>query len=77
MPSRMLERVILRGYKSFQPLDLSLEPVNVLIGANGSGKSNFISLFKFLNRMMEESLQIHVAQSGGVDQNSLLRAQDN
>lgn len=68
MPPRMLERVILKGYKSFQELDLSLEPVNVLIGANGSGKSNFISLFKFLNRVVEESLQVHVAQSGGVDQ---------
>lgn len=68
MPPRMLERVILKGYKSFRELDLSLEPVNVLIGANGSGKSNFISLFKFLNRVVEESLQVHVAQSGGVDQ---------
>lgn len=68
MPQQMLERVILKGYKSFQSLDLSLEPVNVLIGANGSGKSNFISLFTFLHRIMEESLQVHVAQSGGVDQ---------
>ncbi len=68
MPSRMLERVVLKGYKSFSHLDLSLEPVNVLIGANGSGKSNFISLFKLLYRMIEESLQIHVAQSGGAEQ---------
>lgn len=68
MPSRMLERVVLKGYKSFNRLDLSLEPVNVLIGANGSGKSNFISLFKLLYRMMEESLQVHVAQSGSADQ---------
>ncbi|MCS7159189.1 MAG: AAA family ATPase, partial [Gemmatales bacterium] len=47
---------------------LTLGPVNVLIGANGSGKSNLISLFKMLNRMMNEELQLHVAQSGGPDQ---------
>jgi len=64
----MLERIQLKGYKSFRELDLSLEPINVLIGANGSGKSNFIGLFKMLNRMMEESLQVYVAQSGGADQ---------
>jgi len=68
MPPRMLERSALKGYKSFREIDLSLKPVNVLIGANGSGKSNFISLFKLLNRLMEESLQVHVAQSGGADQ---------
>ena len=64
----MLERSVLKGYKSFREIDLSLKPVNVLIGANGSGKSNFISLFKLLNRLVEESLQVHVAQSGGADQ---------
>jgi predicted ATPase len=64
----MLERIFLKGYKSFRELDLTLAPINVLIGANGSGKSNLISLFKMLNRMMDEQLQIYVAQSGGADQ---------
>lgn len=68
MPDRMLERLILTGYKSFRELDLTLGPVNVLIGANGAGKSNFISLFRMLSRMMSEDLQVHVAQAGGPDQ---------
>lgn len=68
MPDRMLQRIQLKGYKSFREVDLSLGPVNVLIGANGSGKSNFISLFKMLNRMMNEELQVYVAQAGGADQ---------
>ncbi len=64
----MLERINLKGYKSFRELDLALGSINLLIGANGSGKSNFISLFTMLNRMMNEELQIYVAQAGGADQ---------
>ncbi len=64
----MLERLKIRGYKSFKEVDISLNPVNVLIGANGSGKSNFIGLFKMFRRMMNEELQIYVAQAGGADQ---------
>lgn len=68
MPNRMLESISIQGYKSFREINLSLEPVNVLIGANGSGKSNFIGLFKMLNRMMKEELQLYVAEAGGADQ---------
>jgi predicted ATPase len=68
MSDLLLERINLKGYKSFRELDLVLGPVNVLIGANGSGKSNFIGLFKMLNRMMNEELQVYVAQAGGADQ---------
>jgi len=68
MPSLMLERVVVQGYKSFRELDLPLERINVLIGANGSGKSNFISLFQMMNRLVNQGLQTYVAQSGGADQ---------
>jgi predicted ATPase len=44
-----------------------LRALNVLIGANGSGKTNFISLFKLLNQILDENLQLFVAQSGGAD----------
>ncbi|GIV71340.1 MAG: hypothetical protein KatS3mg048_4202 [Caldilinea sp.] len=64
MSDLLLERINLKGYKSFRELDLVLGAVNVLIGANGSGKSNFIGLFKMLNRMMNEELQVYVAQAG-------------
>jgi predicted ATPase len=38
-----------------------------LIGANGSGKTNFISLFTLLRQIVEENLQLYVAQSGGAN----------
>ncbi len=62
-----LDRIRLKGYKSIKDLDLKLKPLNVLIGANGSGKSNFISFFKVLNHLVNENLQNAVARSGGAN----------
>lgn len=45
----MIERIIIENFKSIRKLDLELKPINILIGANGAGKSNFISFFKFAN----------------------------
>lgn len=62
-----IKRVAVRGYKTFRELDLSLENINVLIGANGSGKSNLLQLFTMMNRIAHQGLQLYVAQSGGAD----------
>jgi predicted ATPase len=48
-------------------MDLELSSLNVLIGANGAGKSNFISLFTLLRQIVEENLQLYVGRSGGAD----------
>ena len=63
----MLKTIKIKGYKSIRELNLNLSPINVLIGANGSGKSNFISFFKLLRWMMQSpgQLQFFVGQSGG------------
>ena len=56
------------GYKSIRELrDFALNNLNVLIGANGAGKSNFISLFRLLNEMYEQQLQVYVQKQGGPD----------
>jgi predicted ATPase len=56
------------GYKSIRELkEFSLNSLNVLIGANGAGKSNFINLFRLLNEMYEQQLQVYVQRQGGPD----------
>ena len=62
-----LERIEIEGFKSIRKMALDLRPINVLIGANGAGKSNFISVFTLLQRMTEGRLQQHVAQAGGAE----------
>ena len=60
----MLRRVILNGFKSIKAMDVELRALNILIGANGAGKSNFVSFFKMLNEMMAGRLQQYIGTSG-------------
>ena len=64
---RRLDHIEIEGFKSIRSLRLQLGPVNVLIGQNGAGKSNFISFFRMLNELIEERLQLYVARSGGAN----------
>ncbi|HEX4613971.1 MAG TPA: AAA family ATPase [Urbifossiella sp.] len=59
-----LKRLQLRGFKSIKSMDLEFHAMNVLIGANGAGKSNLVSFFKLLNEMMGGRLQQFIGQSG-------------
>lgn len=65
-----LSRIIIKGFKSIKELDLEMKPINVLIGANGAGKSNFINVFEFLKYGVSEDIEgieSYVAQRGGGD----------
>ena len=60
-----LDRIEVSGFKSIRELKLDLLSLNVLIGANGSGKSNFIELFEVLNNLVAGNFQLYVALAGG------------
>lgn len=62
-----MDYIAIARYKSIKLVKLKLMPINILIGANGSGKSNFLSFFEFLNRLYEQKLTEYVALSGGED----------
>ncbi|MDQ1813088.1 AAA family ATPase [Massilia sp. CCM 9210] len=63
-----LQHIELAGFRSIKQLSLDLAPLNILIGANGAGKSNFVSFFTLMNRLAEKGLQLHVrAQLNGAD----------
>jgi predicted ATPase len=64
----IIRKLSVAGYKSIKALeDFELRSLNVLIGANGAGKSNFISLFRLLNEMYEQQLQLYIQKQGGPD----------
>src|SRR3989304_170804 len=64
-----LKRIEISGYKSIEHSDIEIRRLNVLIGANGAGKSNLISLFKFIYEIRQNRLQEYVLKWGA---NSLL-----
>lgn len=58
----------IQNFKSIRDSgSLFIKPLNILIGSNGAGKSNFISFFKFLNMLFERQLQNHIARKGRAD----------
>ena len=63
----MLNRIKLEGYKSIRSLDLELKNLNILVGSNGAGKSNFIQFFRFMRMLVEQQLQIFVAKQAGAN----------
>ena len=62
-----LESISIKGFKSIRDVEVELRDINVLIGANGSGKSNFIEVLEFLQAINAGNLQRYVARAGGAD----------
>lgn len=62
---RKLNHIKVQGFKSLRDINLQLSNLNVLIGGNGAGKSNFISLFRLLHEMVHGRLNFTVAKAGG------------
>lgn len=62
-----MDSITIKGYKSFKDITVPLRKINILIGSNGAGKSNFLSLFELLGNAYDGFLARSVAQSGGVD----------
>ena len=50
----------LAGWKSIRDAEIEIRPLNVLIGANGAGKSNLVGFFKVVNEMVGGRFQVHV-----------------
>jgi predicted ATPase len=64
---RVLEQLKIKNFKSIRDQTLRLGPLNVFIGGNGSGKSNLIGVFHFLNRVVAGDLQNYTGETGGAD----------
>ena len=67
MPASPISRLVLNGFKSIKNCDINLQNLNVLIGANGAGKSNFISFFHMIKNILDENLQMYISKQGGPD----------
>lgn len=69
MAADRIESVRIRGFRSLADVELSnLRNANVLIGANGSGKSNFIRFFQMLSWMLRSRrLTEFIGLQGGAD----------
>jgi len=67
--SETIKSLSIEGFKSIRKLeDFPLRSLNVLIGANGAGKSNFVGFFRLLREIVEQRLQVALRTTeGGAD----------
>jgi len=62
-----LDRLTIKGFKSIRALiDFELTGLNVLIGSNGAGKSNFIDFFRLLRSVCEDKTDEFIRNGGGI-----------
>jgi predicted ATPase len=62
----MIKRLKIKNFKSFKDIDVELGNLNVIIGANASGKSNFISAIKFLRDIARSGLEKAIDEQKGI-----------
>ena len=59
-------RLQVSGFRRLRALDLPMAPLNVMIGANGVGKSSVLEVLDLLAASAEGSLESTVSQAGGI-----------
>lgn len=65
---RKLDQIGIRGFRSIRNQTLALGPLNVLIGTNGAGKSNFLETFHFVKQVINQNLAHYTLAQGGADE---------
>lgn len=63
-----LDQITLKGFKSIKDLtDFKPAKLNILVGANGAGKSNLVDFFRMLRAMADGGFQKFITNCGGAD----------
>jgi predicted ATPase len=62
-----ITRIKVSNFKSFDELEVELRPLNVVVGGNASGKSNFLEIFRFLQDHAMHGLENAVSLQGGME----------
>ena len=63
----IVKKIKALNFKSFDNLEVELNKFNILIGANASGKSNFIRLFEFIRDIKKFGLENAISMQGGIE----------
>lgn len=68
MSNKFIQSLTIENFKSIKKLTkFELRNINIFIGSNGAGKSNFLSFFNLLRNLIDENLPQYVAKSGKAD----------
>ena len=63
----MIKKIEIENFRSFRKTEIELKGLNVLIGPNGCGKSNFLDIFDIVHRASQKNLSKAIVDRGGFD----------
>lgn len=64
----IISKVEVENFRTFRKSEANLRDFNLLIGANASGKSNFLDIIKFLSDVAESNLEDAISIQGGIQE---------
>src|ERR1700760_4823056 len=72
----MISRLVLKNWRNFRAIDVALSDRVFIVGANASGKSNFLDALRFLREIAKPGggLQSSLSQRGGLSKVRCLSA---
>lgn len=62
-----IKYIHVKNFKSFDDEIINLDKLNIILGANASGKSNLISIFRFITNIIQYGLDDAISLLGGID----------
>lgn len=62
----VISNLKIRNFKSIASADIDFNPLTMLVGANASGKSNLINVFRFISNIANDGIDNAVALQGGM-----------
>lgn len=69
MDTLPINTISIEGWRSIKKVKVTFGNINILLGANGSGKSSFLSAFELLKAIADNNLQDYIEKNGGANQN--------
>ena len=63
----MITRVQVKNFRNLADIDVHLGPLTVLVGRNGTGKSTFLDVLRFVRDALRLGLDIAVGHRGGIN----------
>ncbi len=61
----MIGHIYIKNFRSIKESEIKLDHINVLIGSNGSGKSNFLNFFKMVRAILDQDMINYFKKRGG------------
>lgn len=62
----MITKLWVKNYRSLANLELSFEPITILVGQNGSGKSNIVDTLRFIHDALRYGLDSAIVNRQGM-----------